>query len=99
MINKSEQTPSVERSAITNIKRLREGQNIAIYPFSMDFGDSFNAIGFPCPGRGPDLPIELRDPFQAKFLSYSGTVLMVSTEKYPCLLIDFDFIREVEPVG
>jgi hypothetical protein len=87
----------VDKPAIAYIKKLREGQTITVYPCSVDFGNSFNASGFPCPGSGSDQPIEFREPFKAQFLSYSGTVIMVRTRRYPCLLIDFDFIREVEP--
>ena len=86
----------VEREVILKIKKLREGQNIAIYPFSRDFGDSFTAIGLPCPGHGLDIPLELKEPFKAIFLSYSGTVVMVRNRDHPCLLIDFEFIREIE---
>jgi hypothetical protein len=50
----------VEREVVLRITKPREGQNIAVYPFSMDFGDPFTAIGFHCPGYGPDLPMELR---------------------------------------
>ena len=89
----------MEREVVLRIRKLREGQNIAVYPFSMDFGDPFTAIGFHCPGHGPDLPLELREPFKAIFLSYSGTVLMVRTMDHPCLLIDFEFIREFEVIS
>ena len=70
----------MEWEVILKIKKLREGQNIATYPFSRDFGD-------PCPCQGPDLPMELREPFKAVFLSYSGTVLMIRTDDCQCLLI------------
>ena len=86
----------MEREVILKIKKLREGQNIAIYPFSRDFGDPFTAVGYPSPGQDPDLPMELKEPFKAVFLSYSGTVLMVKTRDHPCLLIDFEFIRDIE---
>ena len=99
MLNNFKQSPRVEREVVLRITKPREGQNIAVYPFSMDFGDPFTAIGFPCPGHGPDLPLELREPFKAIFLSYSGTVLMVRTRDHPCLLIDFEFIREVEVIS
>ena len=88
----------MEREVILKIKKLREGQNIAIYPFSRDFGDPFTAIGLPCPGHGPDIPLELKEPFKAIFLSYSGTVLMIRTAKDQCLLIDAEFMRDVERV-
>jgi hypothetical protein len=88
----------VEREVILKIKKLREGQNIAIYPFSRDFGDPFTAVGYPCPGQGPDLPMELREPFKAVFLSYSGTVLMLRTDNCQCLLIEAEFIRDVETI-
>ncbi len=88
----------MEREVVLKIKKLTEGQNIAIYPFSRDFGDPFTAVGYPCPGQGPDLPTELKEPFKAIFLSYSGTVLMVKTRDHPCLLIDFEFIRDVEAI-
>ena len=86
----------MEREVILKIEKLREGQNIAIYPFSRDFGDPFTAIGLPCPVHGPDIPPELKGPFKAIFLSYSGTVVMVNTMNHPCLLIDFEFIRGIE---
>jgi hypothetical protein len=89
----------VDKPAIAYIKQLREGQANKVYPYSMDFGNSFNAIRFPCPGRGSDPPIEFREPFKAQFLSYSGTVIKVRTRKYQCLLMDFDFIREVKPAN
>ena len=88
----------MEREVVLKIKKLTEGQNLAIYLFSRDFWDPFTAIGLPCPGHGPDIPPELREPFKAIFLSYSGTVVMVKTRDHLCLLIDFEFIRDVEPV-
>lgn len=89
----------MEKEVVLRITKLREGQNIAVYPFSMDFGDPITAIGFPCPGHGPDLPLELKEPFKAIFLSYSGTVLMVRTSDHSCLLIDFELIRKVEVIS
>ena len=86
----------MEKEVILKIKKLREGQNLAIYPFSRDFGDPFTAAGYPCPGQGPDLPMELKEPFKAIFLSYSGTIVMVKTRVHLCLLIDFEFIRDIE---
>ena len=88
----------MEREVVLKIEKLREGQNIAIYPFSRDFGDPFTAAGYPCPGQGPDLPMELREPFKAVFLSYSGTVLMLRTDNCQCLLIEAEFIRDVETI-
>ncbi len=88
----------MEREVILKIKKLREGQNIAIYPFSRDFGDPFTAVGYPCPGQGPDLPVELKEPFKAAFLSYSGTVLMIRTDGGQCLLIEVEFIRDIEAI-
>ncbi len=86
----------MEKEVILKIKKLREGQNLAIYPFSRDFGDPFTAIGLPCPGHGPDIPLELKEPFKAIFLSYSGTVLMIRTINGQCLLIEAEFIKDVE---
>ena len=86
----------MEKEVILKIKKLREGQNIAIYPFSRDFGDPFTAVGYPCPGQGPDLPMELKEPFTAVFLSYSGSVLMIRTINGQCLLIEAEFIKDVE---
>ena len=88
----------MEGEVILKIERLREGQNIAIYPFSRDFGDPFTAVGYPCPGQGPDLPVELKEPFKAAFLSYSGTVLMIRTDGGQCLLIEVEFIRDIEAI-
>ena len=88
----------MEREVVLKIKKLREGQNIAIYPFSRDFGDPFTAVGYPCPGQGPDLPIELKEPFKAVFLSYSGTVIMIRTNDGKCLLIEAEFIKDVETI-
>ncbi len=88
----------MEREVVLKIKKLREGQNIAIYPFSRDFGDPFTAVGYPCPGKGPDLPMELRVPFKAVFLSYSGTVIMIRTNDGKCLLIEAEFIKDVETI-
>ena len=88
----------MEREVILKIKKLREGQNIAIYPFSRDFGDPFTAVGYPCPGQGPDLPVELKEPFKAAFLSYSGTVLMIRTDGGQCLLIEVEFMRDIEAI-
>ena len=88
----------MEREVILKIMKLREGQNIAIYPFSRDFGDPFTAVGYPCPGQGPDLPMELRGPFKAVFLSNSGTVLMIRTDGGQCLLIEAEFIRDIEAI-
>jgi hypothetical protein len=88
----------VEREVILKIKKLREGQNIAIYPFSRDFGDPFTAVGYPCPGQCPDLPMELKEPFTAVFLSYSGSVLMIRTINGQCLLIEAEFIKDVETI-
>ena len=86
----------MEREVVLKIEKLREGQNIAIYPFSRDFGDPFTAIGLPCPGHGPDIPLGLKEPFKVIFLSYSGTIVMVKTRDHLCLLIDFEFIRDIE---
>ena len=86
----------MEREVILKIERLREGQGIAIYPFSWDFGDPFTAVGLPCPRHGSDIPLELKEPFKAIFLSYSGTVVIVKTRDHLCLLIDFEFIRDIE---
>ena len=86
----------MEREVVLKIKKLTEGQNLAIYLFSRDFWDPFTAIGLPCPGHGPDIPPELREPFKAIFLSYSGTVVMVKTRDHPCLLIEIEFIRDIE---
>ncbi|MEM0135077.1 MAG: hypothetical protein QXU18_07625, partial [Thermoplasmatales archaeon] len=66
---------------------------------SMDYGDPISAIALPCPGIVPDPPVELREPFRATFLSCSGTLLMVRTREYPCLLIDLVFIMDVEPLA
>jgi hypothetical protein len=88
----------VEREVILKIMKLREGQNIAIYPFSRDFGDLFTAVGYPCPGKGPNLPVELKESFNAVFLSYSGTVLMIRTDDGKCLLIEAEFIRDIEAI-
>ena len=86
----------MERDVILKIERLREGQSIAIYPFSWEFGNPFTAVNLPCPGHGPDIPLGLKEPFKAIFLSYSGTVIMVRNRDHPCLLIDFEFIRDIE---
>ena len=87
-----------ESEVVLKIKKLREGQNIAIYPYIRDFGDPFTAVGYSCPGKGPDLPVELKEPFNAVFLSYSGTVLMIRTNGGKCLLIEAEFIRDVETI-
>ncbi len=89
----------MEREVVLKIKKLREGQEIAIYPYSMDYGDPMNAIALPCPGIVPDLPMELRDPFKATFLSYSGNVLMVRTKEHACILIDLIFIRDIDAIA
>lgn len=47
------------------IIKLREAQNIAIYTFSMDFGNPLIAVGYSCPGQDPDLPLELREPLRS----------------------------------
>ena len=88
----------MEREVILKIEKLREGQNIAIYPFSRDFGAPFTTIGLPCPGHGPDIPLELKEPFKAIFLFYSGTVLMIRTDDGKCLLIEAEFIRDIEAI-
>jgi hypothetical protein len=87
----------VNKLSVEYIKQLREGQSITVYPYAADYGNSFHALGFPCPGSGSDQPLEFTEPFTAQFLSYSGTVIMVRTREYPCLLMDFNSISEVEP--
>ncbi|MCL4314996.1 MAG: hypothetical protein M1454_04655 [Candidatus Thermoplasmatota archaeon] len=45
------------REVILKIKKLREGQKIAIYPFSIGFGYPFTALGLPCHRHDPDIPL------------------------------------------
>ena len=88
----------MEREVVLRTKKLREGQNIAIYQFSRDFGDPFTAIGLPCLRHDPDIPLELKEPFKTIFLSYSGSGVMVRTKDHLRFLIDSEFIRDVESI-
>ena len=87
----------MEWEVVLKIEKLGKGQNIAIYPFSRDFWGPFTTIGFHCPGGyGADILPELREHFKAIFLAYSGTGVMVRTMNHQFLLIDFEFIRNIE---
>lgn len=88
----------MEREVVMKIRRLKKGDSIAIFPFSRKYGDFFNAVAFPCPGSGPDLPIQIEEPFKAEFISYDDSIIKVFSEKYYCLVMDISFIRDIDLV-
>lgn len=89
-------TPGVEWDVADKILALKENQEVLILPFSTKSGDPFNAVGFPCPGLGKDLPVELKKPFKAIFHSSAGNVMMISSKEFGCILIEFRFVRDVK---
>jgi len=80
------------------IRKLSKGDLIAVFPFSRKYGDLFTTVAFPCPGTGPDLPLEIEDPFKAEFISCEDSVMVLSSPEYRCLVIDVAFIRDIEAV-
>ena len=86
----------MEREVLVKIRKLRKGYPIAVFPFSRKYGDPFTAVVFPCPGSGPDLPVEIEDPFKAEFIGFEDSIITVFSREYGCLVIDVAFVRDVE---
>ena len=78
------------------VRKLRKGDPIAVFPFSRKYGDPFTAVVFPCPGSGPDLPVEIEDPFRAEFIGFEDSIITVVSDQYGCLVIDVAFVRDIE---
>ena len=89
----------MEREVVMKIRKLSRGDLIAVFPFSRKYGDLFTAVAFPCPGTGPDLPIEIEDPLKAEFIKYEDSVMVLSSPEFRCLVIDIAFVRDIEAVG
>lgn len=86
----------MEESVREKLHLLKRGNKIMLYPYSRIDGDYYNSVAFPCPGIGPEIPIELKEPLEAIFQDFNQDMIRVTTDWIECLVLDVGFIKDLK---
>ena len=88
----------MEKEIVLRVRRIPKGAKIAVYPMSATHGDIFTAYAVSCYGR-EGMPIELSEPFQGVLEDFDGTYVYIRTDKYYCLRVDINELKNVVQMG
>ena len=88
----------MEKEIVLRVRKIPKGAKIAVYPMSSSYGDIFTAYAVSCFGVDA-MPIELSEPFQGVLEDFDGYYLYVRTDKYYCLKIDINELKNVVQMG
>ena len=84
----------MEKEIVLRVRKLPKGAKIAVYPMSTAYGDIFTAYATLCYGT-EGMPIELSEPFRGVLEDFDGTYVYMRTDKYYCLKVDINELKNV----
>ncbi len=84
----------MEKEIVLKARRIPKGSRIAVYPMSTIFGDIFTTYASNCFGLN-EAPIELSQPFQATLEDFDGSFLYLRTDRFYCIKVDINEIRDI----
>lgn len=88
----------MEKEIILRMRQIPKGSRIAVYPMSTLYGDIFTTYAIPC--YQPDgMPVELSEPFQGILEDFDGNYVYIRTDKYYCLKVDINELKNVVKMG